>query len=143
MRKLKSCYKTEITLPADVASVSFCFRDSNGNWDNNSGNDYWYTPAIGETYSNVEITLSEKEDKIISSTAKATTIKKAVKSEKQINASIQLAFLWGKKKFMALEIARKFLIRMPDLKIVLTGTKYGYKRPDGVYVIPIGCLKDQ
>ena len=33
-------------------------------------------------------------------------------------------------------------IRMPDLKIVLTGTKYGYKRPDGVYVIPIGCLKD-
>lgn len=33
-------------------------------------------------------------------------------------------------------------IRLPDLKIVITGTKYGYKREDGVFVIPIGCLKD-
>lgn len=33
-------------------------------------------------------------------------------------------------------------IRMPNLKIVITGTNYGYKRPDGVYIIPIGCLKD-
>ncbi len=32
--------------------------------------------------------------------------------------------------------------KKPDLKIVITGTKYGYKRKDGVYVIPIGCLKD-
>ena len=33
-------------------------------------------------------------------------------------------------------------IRKPDLKIVITATKYGYKRDDGVFVIPIGCLKD-
>ena len=33
-------------------------------------------------------------------------------------------------------------IRKPDLKLVITGTKYGYKREDGVYVIPIGCLKN-
>lgn len=33
-------------------------------------------------------------------------------------------------------------LRLPDLKIVITGTKYGYKREDGVLVIPIGCLKD-
>ena len=33
-------------------------------------------------------------------------------------------------------------LRLPDLKIVITGTKYGYVRPDGVYVVPIGCLKD-
>ena len=33
-------------------------------------------------------------------------------------------------------------IRLPDLKIVLSGTKYGYKRDDGVFVVPIGCLKD-
>ncbi|MBR6395537.1 MAG: AAA family ATPase, partial [Lachnospiraceae bacterium] len=33
-------------------------------------------------------------------------------------------------------------LRKPDLKIVITGTKYGYKREDGVYVIPIGCLKN-
>lgn len=36
----------------------------------------------------------------------------------------------------------KIQIRKPDLKIVITGTKYGYKREDGVFVIPIGCLKD-
>lgn len=33
-------------------------------------------------------------------------------------------------------------LREPDLKIVITGTQYGYKRPDGVFVIPIGALKD-
>ena len=33
-------------------------------------------------------------------------------------------------------------LRLPDLKIVITGTKYGYKREDGVLVIPVGCLKD-
>ena len=33
-------------------------------------------------------------------------------------------------------------LRMPDLKLVITGTQYGYQRPDGVFVIPIGVLKD-
>lgn len=33
-------------------------------------------------------------------------------------------------------------LKKPDLKLIITGTKYGYKRPDGVCVIPIGCLKD-
>jgi len=33
-------------------------------------------------------------------------------------------------------------LRLPDLKIVITGTQYGYKREDGVYVVPIGCLKN-
>lgn len=33
-------------------------------------------------------------------------------------------------------------LRLPDLKIVITATKYGYKREDGVMVIPIGCLKN-
>ena len=33
-------------------------------------------------------------------------------------------------------------LRLPDLKIVITGTEYGYRREDGVFVIPIGCLKD-
>lgn len=40
------------------------------------------------------------------------------------------------------KIEKQCPLHSPDLKIVLTGTKYGYKRPDGVYVIPIGCLKD-
>ena len=33
-------------------------------------------------------------------------------------------------------------LRLPDLKIIITGTQYGYVRPDGVYVIPIGCLRE-
>ena len=33
-------------------------------------------------------------------------------------------------------------LRLPDLKIVITGSQYGYCRPDGVFVIPIGCLRD-
>ena len=40
------------------------------------------------------------------------------------------------------EESKQIKLRMPDLKIVITGTEYGYKRPDGVYIIPIGCLKD-
>ena len=30
----------------------------------------------------------------------------------------------------------------PTFLMVLTGTKYSYKRPDGVYVVSIGSLKD-
>jgi len=33
-------------------------------------------------------------------------------------------------------------LRLPDLKIIITGSQYGYKREDGVLIIPIGCLKD-
>lgn len=32
-------------------------------------------------------------------------------------------------------------MHLPNLKIVITATKYGYRRDDGVFVIPIGCLK--
>lgn len=33
-------------------------------------------------------------------------------------------------------------LREPDLLVVLTGGPIAYRRPDGVMVIPIGCLKD-
>ena len=33
-------------------------------------------------------------------------------------------------------------MRLPDLKIVITGTRFATKREDGVFIIPIGCLKD-
>ncbi|MCQ2075387.1 MAG: DUF4143 domain-containing protein, partial [Bacteroidaceae bacterium] len=36
---------------------------------------------------------------------------------------------------------RQMPIREPDLKIVLTGGKYGYTRNDGVHVIPLACLR--
>ena len=34
-------------------------------------------------------------------------------------------------------------MKKPAFLMVLTGTgDYAYRRPDGVYVVPIGCLKD-
>lgn len=30
----------------------------------------------------------------------------------------------------------------PSFMMVLTGGRYAYKRPDGVLVVPLGCLKD-
>lgn len=33
-------------------------------------------------------------------------------------------------------------LRDPDLLIILTGGKMAYTRPDGVKIIPLGCLKD-
>ena len=33
-------------------------------------------------------------------------------------------------------------MRLPDLKIFITGTQYGYKRDDDVFVVPIGYLKN-
>ncbi len=34
------------------------------------------------------------------------------------------------------------LLRLPDLKMIITGAEYGYKRQDGIFVIQIWCLKD-
>lgn len=33
-------------------------------------------------------------------------------------------------------------LREPDLLMVITGGEFAYRRPDGVFIIPIGCLKD-
>ena len=30
----------------------------------------------------------------------------------------------------------------PSFKMILTGGKYAYRRADGVYIVPLGCLKD-
>lgn len=40
------------------------------------------------------------------------------------------------------ETEKQCPMRLPTLKIIITGTQYGYKREDGVFVIPIGCLKN-
>ena len=32
-------------------------------------------------------------------------------------------------------------LRLPDVKLVITATEYGYRREDGVCVVPIGCLR--
>ena len=33
-------------------------------------------------------------------------------------------------------------MKLPELKIVLTLTEYVYKRHNGIFVIPLGCLKN-
>lgn len=33
-------------------------------------------------------------------------------------------------------------MKKPSFLMILTGTKFGYKRDDGVYIVPLGCLKD-
>jgi hypothetical protein len=40
------------------------------------------------------------------------------------------------------EFERQVPLRMPDLKIILTSAEYGYRREDGVLVIPIGCIRE-
>ena len=40
------------------------------------------------------------------------------------------------------EESKNTKLSLPTLKIIITGSEYGYRREDGVYVIPIGCLKD-
>ena len=33
-------------------------------------------------------------------------------------------------------------LREPDLLLIITGTEYAYRRKDGIFIIPIGCLRD-
>ncbi len=33
-------------------------------------------------------------------------------------------------------------LRLPDLKMAITGTQYGFLRSDVIYVVPVGCLRD-
>ena len=33
-------------------------------------------------------------------------------------------------------------MKEPSFLMVLTGTELGYRRKDGVYIVPIGCLRD-
>jgi len=39
-----------------------------------------------------------------------------------------------------LRMAATRVSRAPTALAVITGTEYGYRRPDGVWVIPLGCL---
>ena len=40
------------------------------------------------------------------------------------------------------ETEKQCPLRLPDLKLIITATQFGYAREDGVLVIPIGCLKE-
>ena len=76
MRKLKSCYKIEVTVPAETTELNFCFRAGENEWDNNSGNNWNWVPSKPEAYEYVEIADATKATKTASTTkAKATTSK--------------------------------------------------------------------
>ena len=55
MRKLKSCYKIEVSVP-EGSELNFCFRANENEWDNNYGNNYWFAPNSNENYEFVEVT---------------------------------------------------------------------------------------
>lgn len=62
MKKLKSCYKAEVTLPSN-AELNFCFRNGCGEWDNNYGSDYCFKPSCNSSsYSFIEV--KEKNEKV-------------------------------------------------------------------------------
>jgi hypothetical protein len=60
MRKLKNCYKAEITIPGGE-KIKFCFRDTNGNWDNNFGRDYCFEMGKETEYPNLQIEMDVPE----------------------------------------------------------------------------------
>lgn len=40
------------------------------------------------------------------------------------------------------EAQEKIALREPDLLLIITGGEFAYRRSDGVFIVPIGCLKD-
>lgn len=82
MRKLKSGCKTEVTLPAN-AELNFCFRNESGEWDNNYGQNYFFTPATESSYSFIEV----KEKKAKTSEAEAKKVTSTTVSTKKTTAS--------------------------------------------------------
>ncbi len=86
LRKLKNCYKTEITIPQD-SELNFCFRDDYGNWDNNYGCNYYFVPGSKDNYDFIE--LNEKESKLTTSNGTKTT--KTAKTSKTCKTAKSIA----------------------------------------------------
>ena len=40
------------------------------------------------------------------------------------------------------KVEKQIQLREPDLMMVITGGDMAYTRPDGVKIVPLGCLKD-
>lgn len=40
------------------------------------------------------------------------------------------------------ENQRKIALREPDLLLIITGGEFAYRRADGIFIVPVGCLKD-
>ncbi len=81
MRKLKSCYKVEINLPADASEFNFCFRANDNEWDNNCGNNWNYIPGKIVDYGCVEVSEAVKAEKKATAKLATKTMKKVTTSK--------------------------------------------------------------
>lgn len=75
MKKLKTCYKIEVTVP-EGSELNFCFRANENDWDNNCGNNYCIIPGSCINYDCVEIIdkyAPETTCKVKKTTATKTT----------------------------------------------------------------------
>jgi hypothetical protein len=70
MQKTDLGFQTEINL-IDATSFNFCFRDNNGNWDNNANSNYIF-PV--ETLQNALIVTNQDEYGLTSHNLKKTYI---------------------------------------------------------------------
>ncbi len=78
MKKLKTCCKAEVKLPAQ-AELNFCFRDEDGKWDNNYGNNYFFIPGVKKEYTFVEI-VSKEPKEVKKASTKTQAVKRTTKS---------------------------------------------------------------
>lgn len=109
---------------------SLCFRDLKAYSAPNGGRVSYYRDRYGleadcvlhlddGRYALIEVKLGENE--VESAAQHLCEIEGLVRSANRKNAQCPIA--------------------PPTLKMVLTGTQYGYRRDDGVLVVPIGCLR--
>lgn len=88
LEKYEDCYKADICL-TDIGDINFCFRDSNGNWDNNEGVNYT------ATISKVENTLTKVDTVAI----EVPRLKKSYLIMKKIKISFYKAITFLSKAF--------------------------------------------
>lgn len=86
--KYQDCYKAQITL-TDIGDINFCFRDSEGHWDNNEGANY--TATINK----IENTLT----KIDNVSVEVPRLKKSYLIMKKIKISFYKAITFLSKAF--------------------------------------------
>lgn len=115
----------------DLKSFGFlfetlCVRDLRVFADALNGNVYYYRDKDGQECDAVIHLRNEKYGLVEIKLGGDKLIEEGVKTLKSMEAKIDVDKM-----------------NVPSFLMVLTGTgDYAYRRQDGVYVIPIGCLKD-
>lgn len=88
LEKYEDCFKASISL-TDIGDINFCFRDANGNWDNNEGQNYT------ATISKVENTLTRVDTVAV----EVPKLKKSYLIMKKIKISFYKAITFLSKAF--------------------------------------------